>query len=656
MKENIVLFIIIILSEINYFICQNCTREYPFTKENKCVSSCTIDEINEKRCEVENIIIKTQWLNNIISKGDKDFIYANVVTSENNYLYYITSRYPRSNLRTIYILDHEGYGYFNRTNPFINVVIDDPNEKGRYDSEIFTIKLLSENDNKEYLISIGKGNQDTELYDFYEEKIYCNNISETFGILDNVDRVVGHIKLYSKENKNIYLIGLLSHEYNNEGIEEYYYYLKKLTFSSLDIKNNPPTYETQKNKCSNSKIISCYQTINNFIICFFNNIYYEYIMIVYSDDLIEKTKIVIANGSLNDNYEKIFFKCIHFFEEVGAFGYFTNDDNPIIAFQFKQYSDVNNSINDYYRTFSQIKIENYFFNREYVTSCDMIKANDKKFYFTGFSINKDIIYIISLFNYNEENFINRVYSVKIKDFYNFSIIQSIAISLYKNFLVLVSTNYGITESISYSSLIIFSYPNTTEVNLDLYNYIMYNKDIKIYNLTLKLKGEYLLENNIFGYIYCGVQIIENCNELDDIFLANLDNEKISNNYFLPQNEKVKLFIPKNDQYYPFICKVKYAVVVTEPDNLEYNKYPIEIIDTGKTEKEESFFENNKKKYIGRYSFYYLSLRYRLTEINCTDTNCELCYLHNKVMCVSHYNINNNIKENYTQDNATNSID
>ena len=150
MKENIVSFIII-LSEIKFFVCQNCTREYPFIKENECVSSCTIDEINEKKCEVENIITKTQWLNNIISNRDKDFIYANVVTSESNNLYFITSKYPKSNLRTIYILDHEGYGYFNRTNPFINVVIDDPNEKGRYDCEVFTIKLLSENDNKEYL-------------------------------------------------------------------------------------------------------------------------------------------------------------------------------------------------------------------------------------------------------------------------------------------------------------------------------------------------------------------------------------------------------------------------------------------------------------------------------------------------------------------------
>ena len=381
--------------------------------------------------------------------------------------------------------------------------------------------------------------------------------------------------------------------------------MKKVSFSSLDIKSNPPTFETQKIKSSQSESMSCYQTSKNYIICFFNNPNYEYIMVVYSDDLIEKTKIVIAQGTSSDFYYKLFFKCIHFFEEVGAFGYFTNDDNPIIAFQFKQYSDVNNSINDYYRTFSQIKIENYFFNREYVTSCDMKKVNDKKLYFIGLSFDKDIIFIISLFNYYEENFINRVYSIKIRDLYNYYISQSISTSLYKNFLVLASSNYNLTESILDSSLIIFSYPNTTNVTIDLYNYIKYN-NIKIYNLTLELNGQYTIENNIFGYIFCGIQILEICIGLDDIYLANLNNEKVTNNYYLPQNKKVKLIIPKNDNYSPFICTLKYAAVVTEPENSEYNIHPIEIME--KLKKRRVFLKVIKKIYR---KIFFLHFKYEI---------------------------------------------
>ena len=367
MKENnILLYIkfIILLSEINYYVCQNCSRENPFLKEDTCVLFCSIDEIYQNICKIQNMVIKTQFLNNIISIGDEDFVYPNVVTSENNNLYFITSSYQGSNLRKIYILNHEGYGYYNRTNPFININIDDPSEIGRFDSEILIIKLSLENDNKEYLLSINKVSKYVELYDLYEKKIYFNNIKETFCFSSYTSPFAGtHIKLYSNENKNIYLIGFLSQENNSQGEHEYYFFLKKVSFSSLDIKSNLTIFETQKMKSSQSERMSCYQTSKNFIICFFNNPNYEYIMVVYSDDLIEKTKIVIAQGTSSDFYYKLFFKCIHFFEEVGAFGYFTNDDNPIIAFQFKQYSDENNSINDYYRTFSQIKIENYFFQQ-----------------------------------------------------------------------------------------------------------------------------------------------------------------------------------------------------------------------------------------------------------------------------------------------------
>ena len=140
-----------------------------------------------------------------------------------------------------------------------------------------------------------------------------------------------------------------------------------------------------------------------------------------------------------------------------------------------------------------------------------------------------------------------------------------------------------------------------------------------------------MENNIFGYIYSGIQIIENCDELKDIYLANLYNEKIYENYFLPQKEKVKLIIPKNDVYEPFTCKIKYAVVVTEPEYSEYNKYPIRINNIGESDNEEDFFY--KKNYIGKYSFYNIILKDKLTEINCENNNCDLCYYNNKTKCV-----------------------
>ena len=80
---------------------------------------------------------------------------------------------------------------------------------------------------------------------------------------------------------------------------------------------------------------------------------------------------------------------------------------------------------------------------------------------------------------------------------------------------------------------------------DLKNHIYVNNE-KIYNITLELSGNYLIENNIFGYIYTGIQIIKNCIKLDDndldIYLADLNKKEIKYNYFIPKNEKIKLNI------------------------------------------------------------------------------------------------------------------
>ena len=119
-------------------------------------------------------------------------------------------------------------------------------------------------------------------------------------------------------------------------------------------------------------------------------------MAVYSYDLFMRNSTVIAEGSSKDGYEELFFKCIHFFGETGVFGYFTNEDNPIIAFQFKKYINDSNSIEDNYLNISQIKLEDYFFSKEYVVTCNMIKVEDKKFILQEFQLIK-IYYILFIY-------------------------------------------------------------------------------------------------------------------------------------------------------------------------------------------------------------------------------------------------------------------
>ena len=624
---KIILFIII----ISYIISIDCDdRESPYLVNNGyCSATCYAGQT----CVVHNEIIKTQWLNNIIYLGADGFPFTNIATSEKNNLFLLSTCYPESNLRLFYLLNYKGYGYLDKDNPKYTMEINDSETHGRFESELFTIKLYESSDDKEYLINVSKADQFVEIYDFDNNMIYFEPIMTVFGELENVYNVIGvHIKLKSaeKENKNTYLIGLLVCEF--ERCEEYgYLYLKKVSFTSLNIKDNKPSVINQEPiQCSKSKIVSCYETNNYYIICFYQKMNYQYTMIVYNSNLEEKKQLEITLGFSGTDYEEWFFKCIHFFNETGVFAYFTTDSIPSLVFEFKRYFDNNNTIINQYPSVPKYTINSYNFDKEKVTLCDMIKVEDKKFYFVGTYEDKAILVIISIFNYDEDYFSKRIYVLKIKAFYDFQVGPCLRLTLYKQFLTIGQSYLNETaEWHSFPSLIIFGYSKTNDTELDLLDFMYIHNDTKIYNLSIELEGKYIIENNIFGYVYSGVEIIENCLEgEEDLYLADLNNEKIIADYFVPKKEKIKLIIPKKNSYSPFTCNFIYASVVTEPEFSEYNKYPKEFTDTGN---EENFYENNKKNYVGRYSNYKLISNSEL-KVDCEE-NCELCYTDMPNSCV-----------------------
>ena len=623
-KDKIFIFkIFLFLNIIHYGIFETCNnRDIPYLLNGVCVESCGED--NSNSCILDNEIIKTQYLNNIIYIENINIEFYNIEVSENNNLYFFLSEYPQSNVRTIYMLNNKGYGLLNENDPIYNNNINDPSGIGRYEADIFTFRLLSDTDDKEYLISITKCDQLMEIYDFGANKVYFTRTMDFFDIIAIYTIIGTHIKL--KNKKNYYLVGLLASEYENGKTN--YVYLKKGCFSKLDISNSNDVFDTKKLQTTEAQIISCYETSSNFIVCFYQDPEFKYTMIVFDYDLNEKKHTTIAEGIEKAGYENLFFKCIHFFEDTGVFGYFSNDANPLMVFKFKKYINNNNLIQDNYESITQLSINDILFNyTSSITSCDMIKIEDKKFYFLGLSLSQEILYIVSIYNYYQEKFSIRIYSINFLKTYNFIISTKIRTGLYKNFFVLGAKNYNYC----YISLIIFSYPNTNEANLDIMDYLYNNDEIKIDNLMLKLNGEYILENNLFGYVFSGIQIFENCNDLEDIYLVNSDNERISN-YFLPKNEEIKLLIPYNDLYSPFICTIKYTTVVSEPDFSEFKKYPININYIGGNENDNNLFFH-KNYYIGKVNNFNLILNETLTTINCMD-NCELCDNNNIGNCVT----------------------
>ena len=372
-------------------------------KEGTCVTSCPIEEFN-KSCILENEIIKTKWINNIIYLTDIQFQFINMVTTQNEDLLILISEFPKSNKRLLYDLTKEGRGYFKvngqETKDYL-IEINNEKIKERYESELFPFTLSNNNDDKEYLMNFGK-TYFIEIYDLSTKKVYFHNYSIYFYELYDVHHIIGgHVKL--SEN-NAYLIAILScifsPTYSNK-MEQLS--LIKFNINSLedDSINDYKKYETINYK---SKIITCYETTTKYIICFYKDLNNKYTMGVFSSELDLKTTFQIAEADENENK---FFKCVHFDEEIGVFVYFSNDNQPMLNLKFKKYCSTSNSITD---ALKEILIRDYQFSYN-LTSNDMIKVFDKKIYYATFSLDKKELLLISIYNYEQEFIIHNTYII-----------------------------------------------------------------------------------------------------------------------------------------------------------------------------------------------------------------------------------------------------
>jgi hypothetical protein len=644
---NILLKIILILKLIKICIFA-CSINQPFNKGGNCVDTCSLQEIKSHQCILSNEIIEVQWLNNIIYLGDIDYRYIGIESSENDDLLVEVSSFPNNNMRVFYGLTKEGKGFFKKGDQetvFYQMEINDNETRGRFESEIFTFKLDSSSDDRIYLLSFSKGNQFVEVYDFYQEKSYFKTMYTCFETTNNVyQKAAPHFKI-KKKNTNIYFLGLLSYDHTDR---TNYFYLRSVKFQYLNInENNPVIFKKNKIEYSDSLMVSCFETKSNYIMCFIKDDNNEYTVVVYSEELEKKQSLGL--GIINANIDD-FFKCIHFYDEVGVFAFYQNGDNSIFII-FKEYNPSGNEIKAF-SLFTDIKIDGHSFQRNLMSN-DIIKIIDKKFYYAVISQDNNFLYISTIHNYKDISYVQRVYEINAYNLYKYKFIGDIRIAMYNNFLCLVSNFKLEEESDVRSSLMIFSYPNSTNVSLSISDYLLTHNNNKINNLTLALNGRCSLENNIFGLIPIGIKFIENSNVNDNIYLSSLSNKKITKDDLIKSNEVVKIIAPliNNTECQSFEYKFKYACVVTEPDYEEFNSYTVSKIENGPDSSvlEKDYFGIYKTHYIGKYSIYNIILEETLTE-NCNIKYCKLCYKNSANECLSceyEYNIlSNNFKECY----------
>ena len=176
-----------------------------------CGQYCTEEQFKNEECKIDNEIIKIQWLNNIICIGEKSFRFINFgLYSNGDIILEITSS-PGSKKRIFYGLKQNGriffsnYNSYNFTMEVKNQITLDENRK--YDNKIFVVKINdTNNDNKEYLVSVGNSDQYIELYDFEENEIYQILAND---YLESKTENIGTSFNYILDNNNIILFGFL---------------------------------------------------------------------------------------------------------------------------------------------------------------------------------------------------------------------------------------------------------------------------------------------------------------------------------------------------------------------------------------------------------------------------------------------------------------
>ena len=649
-KLLLINFILILITiKLSSSECDN--RENPILLQSNGACSllyCTKEQYNNNTCIIDNKIIKTQWLNNIIVFGEKNCRFTKIAKYLNTSMIVFSAINPGDSLSPFFFgLKNNGRPLFIKNDKetpffFLNISIGNSSYISAIEyeeGEIFITKML--NNDEEYIIYFGKDTLFTELYDFENDNIIFRETKNLFSnrYLVNIRGSIFNLK----ESNNILYAGIFDSS-TTPLISNKYLFLYSL---SLDQKESLTSSTSIIKKSSDrlqasGNMVSCFQGDSKHIICFYIASLSErkYKIINYDDNLTKKS----FEYTISTNYiitENIFLKCIHHEADIGIFIYYKKIDNegpyPIISFIERKVDRFEPLAH-----LDEIQLNNYIFNTSLYLN-DFIKLSDNIICLGSVSKAKDILYItlINIFDDNEKYKI-RYYVIRAYDLYHYKICFDIRLDIFKESLALASsfcnnTNCEISDT-HYSSLIVFSYPNSTDVSKDIVD-VLFDKNIDIKNLVYSLNfSNYItIENNIFGLIYYKIIIynIENCNNIK--LISSKNNENITIEYELLENDDINATFFNYDL---FDCKIEYAYYAIDPDLSIFDDYP-ENINTEHGDDNEIYY-NNIKAYSGRLSYYNLYLKDKLTN-DCSD-NCDLCYDNSDKNCiVCNINSNENIE-------------
>ena len=625
---KIILFFILIYTSLNE--CNDITKPIFYVGDNACVMKyCTEEQFENKICIKDNNIIRNQWLNNIIKITDENSTFSQIAKYSNGDIVAFSSNKGKNGISYFYGLKENGRPLFinnYQENPYKTLKVNSDKEIQNDEGEILVVK--TESTNEEYIINIQRSEYYIELYDFENESIYFQETYYLFtvAISSNEFYVINSIRgsFLNLKNSNYYIYAGIFDNYE----DLYFLLLYKLSLSTKEMFVN----NTQAIIKKYSETITAYGYMTSsfgtedgeYIFCFYIHSLNEkkYRIIIFDKELQKlEPELSIISNVLDENK---FFKCIYYEGYKGIFVYYKKiDDNgpfPVILFRRK----VDEEIIEW-ENLDNITIKSYIFNTD-LNLNDVIKLSNNYIYFASVSTDKEILYIVTLNIFDNQSKVKiRYYIIRIFGLYQYKFYSELRLNNYKQFITFSSNYCKQCVDDYYSSLIIFSYPNSTDYSNNILDELFEKNEI-IYNLSLRNKVT--IENNIFGLTYSKIIIksIENCDTIN--LISSTKNSKIIVDYELENDEDISITFV--DNYNLFNCTIGYIYEITEPNYTIFEEYA-ENKDTDNGDDNEQIFNEQKTEYSGRLSYYNIYLKDVLTN-DCSD-NCILCYDDSVKLCI-----------------------
>ena len=267
---------------------------------------------------------------------------------------------------------------------------------------------------------------------------------------------------------------------------------------------------------------------------------------------------------------------------------------------------------------------------------DLIKINDNKIVFVSSSADREKLYITTLDISREKKVRIRYYLIEIFALYSRKIYKDLRIHNYNGFIT-CGISYCPTDDCPdsssaphYSTLMIFSYPNSNDLTISIEGYIYNDNSLDLLNLKFNITKQLTIENNIFGYILAFIKIvkIEGVPNEYKAFSSKIRGNEIREDFLMTNDDYIIFQYTGGEKYVPKVNKqIEYYFIVTEPDYNTYESYTYDV----EGENDQNAFE--RKEYIGKNSFYNIKSDNELS-FECSDSNCHICLKDHKEKCLS----------------------